>query len=481
MKKSGVILELNNEEALVVTSESRFITIKRNSDMFVGQEISFNPYEEFISRYKIPGLISAAAGIAALLVIALISYVFLPSQSNVYAYIDVDINPSVEFCIDEAYTVLDTRHLNKDAKVLLSNLRLNGMHINKALSVLVKKSKEYGFIKSKSDKLVYVSASLNNQSTKFKHDPNDQGNKIGALLEDIKKNINSTLDESIEVEVIKVSPENRKLAQKNNISMGKYSILSEALKDGIDISVEEVKENTISETIRKVGEKQLEKNKITESNHNYASAERANSTTKAPSTHQDTSTGTSAAVGSTPSVFIDQEAEKSGTVQTPETSISTPVPTFNVKQTPGILSPVVSEVPQRETSQNTGGSDRLTHIPGEVEGNRPGGKGPPFATPSKPPAASSPDMALELTPTPTASPSKSPGYSPAITPAGENTPPPKDEDPQRDRGNGDTGSDSGGEDNDKPDNIPPDITIPDDKIPQAPPGNRPNNLSDAVQ
>jgi len=49
---------------------------------------------------------------------------FLSNTDNIYGYICVDINPSVELVIDETCRVLEVRPQNKDGEQLISGLEL---------------------------------------------------------------------------------------------------------------------------------------------------------------------------------------------------------------------------------------------------------------------------------------------------------------------------------------------------------------------
>lgn len=533
LKKSGVILELNSKEAVVITSESRFVTIKRKPDMFVGQVVSLGIPAQLMSRYKYSGLISAASGIAALFIIAFITftYMYLPSQNNVFAYIDVDINPSVELVIDDSYVVLDTKHLNEDAKKLLKGLKLEGMYINQALQLIVEKSGEYGFITSKSGNFIYVSASLNTQRDNYKQNSMEEEKKIDGLIRDIKQNIQSTFNQSIEVRTIKVSTQDRKLAQKNEISMGKYSILSEASKKGIDISAEEVKENTIKETLEKIVEKETARHVKDDSsvpmdNDNITDNDSASPT---PSGKWYTVTPSSKPFGRE---FV-EIPYPANTVHTGSLKTPTPPPYSDseYKQTPG--SPVtpgrfegpettgrpqmthIPKIPSenddndednsnnRDDKDNNEGenngdsennpaddkdnSGRPTQLPDEGEENRPNDKGDNSLSPGRPPLVSP-------SPIPSATPSGTlytpvPGNTvvPATTPEGEkniDTPEQQGKDPG-------AGNDSPNIDMSKlvpsPQGLPipqstppveadkPDIVVPEEIIPGAPHKNKPDN------
>lgn len=245
MEYIGLVLELNNSNAVVITKDCRYFRIKRNSEMFTGQKVEFTKADIIdVRNTKIQGVIGLLQGkykyVAAVFAfIIFISATFVlntdfNSKKDIYAYIDVDINPSIEIAIDSQYKIREVHPLDSDAKILINGLNLKKVLLKDALTTIVSKSREYGFANENKKNIILISASISEQKTGTEN--------ADRLINDICSNVKELDKENISVKVIYVEPEVRKLAAQNNMSMGRYVIYEEAKKSGLNISIESVRE-----------------------------------------------------------------------------------------------------------------------------------------------------------------------------------------------------------------------------------------------
>jgi len=66
-------------------------------------------------------------------------------------YVSVDINPSIEFIVDEEDTVLSFELLNEDAEIIAADIDFIGMNVEDALALFLEKATEAGYIDVTSD------------------------------------------------------------------------------------------------------------------------------------------------------------------------------------------------------------------------------------------------------------------------------------------------------------------------------------------
>jgi hypothetical protein len=99
------------------------------------------------------------------LVILIVGYVFYSNNSNMFnnnliannqankvlSYVTLDINPSVEFAVDENDVVNDVVTLNEDADIAYSDLNLVGQNVEDATEQVVDTAVELGYITEISD------------------------------------------------------------------------------------------------------------------------------------------------------------------------------------------------------------------------------------------------------------------------------------------------------------------------------------------
>jgi hypothetical protein len=113
----GIVFETTTAYSIFLTSDGLFEKgIPLTSSVQIGEEVYFRPYQNmkqqkakhsFKSRWTTPILSVVAT-------IVLLFSVLLPAQSNVSAYVQIDINPSIELGINKAGNVYSFKGLNDD-------------------------------------------------------------------------------------------------------------------------------------------------------------------------------------------------------------------------------------------------------------------------------------------------------------------------------------------------------------------------------
>lgn len=244
----GLILELRGNQATVMTDKCDFITIKRQPEMFVGQQIKFSKSDIHTAMSCYVKYMALTACVLFLIFFYAFYYQFSVSKT-VYAYIDIDINPSLEFTIDKNAQVLDIKPLNKDAQILLKDLKLLDMPVKQAITEVVKESEKLGFIKPNVKNAVLIYTSIN-EGKNYKQNKSKE-KVLDNILTDIGSATFDVGSEKIKPVVLKVTSEYRNLAAKNEISMGRYALYNKLREKGINITVEEAKTVRVSDMLDK--------------------------------------------------------------------------------------------------------------------------------------------------------------------------------------------------------------------------------------
>lgn len=232
--KLGIVYEIRKNKVVVLTPDCEFMVIKRRKDMYLGQQVKFNIQDVKSTTKPMHKYASIAASIAAAFVMVFLHFKVLP-YGEIYGYIDVDINPSIELVVDKEFEVLKTKALNEDAKKITKELEAKGKDAYSVINDFLDKCEEYGYIDPQGDNVVLVSASIDDSAAK----DSEENQELDKFLFNIDKKINIENKENITSRVIKVSPEDRKKAVKNNLSMGKYYLMEKAKVKGINLSAEE--------------------------------------------------------------------------------------------------------------------------------------------------------------------------------------------------------------------------------------------------
>lgn len=248
MNNFGVIYDINNDKAVILTQNSKFIMIPRREDMFLGQQITFEEKDIYWPKKNIYKYVSISASIAAVFVLIFMFFRMMPGNTDIYGYVAIDINPSVEFYINKDYEVLKAVALNEDAAKLIKNLEVKNKSIESVLIEIITQAKKAGYIKREEKTDVLISASINDVR---KEDYSNEGSsalKLNRLLNEIEKDMEGH-DSGIAWKILRVTSEERRAAQRYDISMGKYDLFLRAKEQEIDISIDELNAMKVSDLI----------------------------------------------------------------------------------------------------------------------------------------------------------------------------------------------------------------------------------------
>lgn len=240
----GVVIKIKEKKTIIVTETGEFKAVKTRDGMFLGQKILFGQQDVIENSKKGIGFMYSAviAGIAAVFVF-MFTYFSMFNFGDAFAYIDVDVNPSVEFAVNRDGIVLSAEPLNEDAKKILEELTYKDELLEDVILDLIDKSRKYGFI-AKDDKknIVLISAALNSEGAKEGN--NFEYKLIHNLVSDFK-----SLDMDIDMRFVVASKEQRRKAQENKVSMGKYMIYEMARQDGEEVTIESIVSEPLEELL----------------------------------------------------------------------------------------------------------------------------------------------------------------------------------------------------------------------------------------
>ena len=247
LNRVGVIYEMEERKALVLTPEGEFVVVKRQNHMLPGQQIIFDD-KDIYNKKKWINKYTAIASAAAAVFIAVFLLIGSFNTNNIHCFVNIDINPSFEFTLDSGYRIIEAKAINNDAKIILDNIEINKKHMKDVFLDLIKKSIDFEFIDPRTQDIILVSTALNEEGFSMKRNKDEE--KVLELID----SMNDVADEfgeefNISVKTLKVTSKEREKALDNNISMGKYSLYLKVKETKKDINLEDVEKMDISELI----------------------------------------------------------------------------------------------------------------------------------------------------------------------------------------------------------------------------------------
>jgi hypothetical protein len=248
MERKGIIMKIADQKVIVLTSDRQFLTIPYEAHMRVGSEVIIPLVTQaeksrfFRSPMKMVGVFVASVLVALEFWQGIPMY---PAQ-RAYAYITIDVNPSVEMAVDGDELVLSARPLNDDAKQLLENTHLTGQHVDQAAAVLANESVKKGYLKAKSE--VLVSASRANKDDNNAIDLTQLESKVmNAFHQAVAKDV------PIDVEGVIVPEELRDEAWSQGVSAGKYFVYVRARSLGAPVTIDELRSESLTDIAKRYG------------------------------------------------------------------------------------------------------------------------------------------------------------------------------------------------------------------------------------
>lgn len=215
--RKGVILEINEGYLTMLTSEGEFLRARNTNQSYqIGEEIDFFPMEVVQRKTRrrfFPFAEDGKAFAAAALSLMLLMISFIPFyQSNkVYAYISIDVNPSIEIGFNDDYKAVKLTPYNEEGKKIIDSLgKWKKQDVSELTEKIIAKIKENGYLNENRD--VVLATVLSDK--KELEDP-----KLKKELNEIKQNIQK---EKVDLTLLNASVKEREEAKEQGMSAGVF-------------------------------------------------------------------------------------------------------------------------------------------------------------------------------------------------------------------------------------------------------------------
>ncbi|WP_277958730.1 anti-sigma factor domain-containing protein [Bacillus cereus group sp. BfR-BA-01331] len=159
----GIVMDIKKHSVVVLTPNGEFITFKRKAHPYmIGEEILFNKQEQRAPRFSMPPFLKPTTVIVAGFLCVLLFFYNQPEE-KVFAYVSVDINPSLEASVTEDLRVIDLRACNDDGRRILKEMKgWENKHLQDVIRTIIKQSQEDKYLTN--DKQVMLTAVAKDKS-----------------------------------------------------------------------------------------------------------------------------------------------------------------------------------------------------------------------------------------------------------------------------------------------------------------------------
>ncbi|OLN33925.1 hypothetical protein DSOL_0103 [Desulfosporosinus metallidurans] len=243
----AVVLEKNGSQYTVLGENGTFRQVYRRQDAEVGEEIEIRTGIEIFSGLRVW---AGAAAVFLLVLTALLGWNLYQAPTAV-ALLSVDINPSLQFTIDAQGHLLKLQTQNEDAKRMLSQIDLTGKSLDQVLEQVVNQAVKQKFLDSEQQWVVVGYSPMTNKTEEQMPKELNKNQIIAWVTEKVEKQ-----GFTPQVAVFTLTPQERELAQKGELTLGEYALWQAAQKAGVVTRPEMLKET--SERVRLLDNPQVQ-------------------------------------------------------------------------------------------------------------------------------------------------------------------------------------------------------------------------------
>ncbi|MDQ6596732.1 anti-sigma factor domain-containing protein [Bacillus salipaludis] len=218
--KKGIVMEIDDAFLLLLTPEGEFLRArKRNQPYEIGEEIHFFPIENndlpaSQSRRSVKNLFKLKPVWVGLMVLLLILASFIPAyqDNKAYAYMSIDVNPSIELGVNKKMQVVELTGFNEAGKEIIAHIpNWQKKDVSDLTQNLLSEMKKEGYLIDR--KQVIISTVRTEQAEKPVED------ELKENIEEIKESVNK---QNLEATVLSGSEKERKEARQLGLTTGKY-------------------------------------------------------------------------------------------------------------------------------------------------------------------------------------------------------------------------------------------------------------------
>ena len=204
-------------------------------------------------------------------------------QGDTVTYARLDINPSIEFIVDEDENIVSYKLLNEDAKTVAVDLNLEGMNIEEAIEIYLDEAVELGFLDVDVENQITVTTSedLDEEADNGDEEADngdeeadngdeeaDNGDESGIPYEKLRDRLKARVENHLEGKGIgaqvmfgDLDDELLALAEEYNIGFGRLKMIQAAVENDEDLDFEtaiEMEMGDIMSIVRDVHREHME-------------------------------------------------------------------------------------------------------------------------------------------------------------------------------------------------------------------------------
>ncbi|MDI6632111.1 MAG: hypothetical protein AB1507_05965 [Bacillota bacterium] len=230
----GFLLKKKDGTGIVLTRDGLFMQGMVGEAEVIGEEVAVQP----IVKRRFPSWMAMAAVVLACVGFGVYRLAFPPA----FAYVAVDVEPSVELALDSRLAVIEQRGFNASGKRLLALEDVRGKPLEAAVSGLLERAFTEGYLRDGRDHVVLVAVTVRGEEERL-----DTETLACLVARDFP-----AVRGGLEIVAVQADWRTRWEAARNNLSTGRYLLQRELEAQGLGVVPGFLRE----ESLRQLEEKQ---------------------------------------------------------------------------------------------------------------------------------------------------------------------------------------------------------------------------------
>ena len=236
----GKVVDVKEKYAIVLNEDMAYEKIEKKGNLKVGKDIYYFEEDKYVKK-QIPFK-------KYFLVAALFMIMFIQPLLNIndpYAYISIDINPSIQLEVDKEFKILDINALNSDAESIVDEKWI-GKDAKLVIENIIEETEKKGILNDSRD-FVLVSYYLTDKDKSSEE----------KLIKDFDEIFNKK-QKKYEVAVVKSDDKAFEKSKEENTTIGK-TVVNEKMKENIS-DLMNIKQKVKNDKDFKVYKKEIKEN-----------------------------------------------------------------------------------------------------------------------------------------------------------------------------------------------------------------------------
>ncbi len=248
------VVEIDEKYIILLKKDGEFVKYPitnsiAKSEIKVGYELDISMFEKKLKYERNKTTIGAIKKIASIAAVFLIIICFgygVDSYYKPYAYVSIDINPSVEVTSNIFNRVINVEGINEEGNEIIFDDKFLNLNLENGIKKIIENAIMLGYIKPNYENILFLSVSSKNV------------NRVAEIEDSIQKFIINELDTGnimTEIYIEEASVEEHNAASNLGISQGKYVLIEKLKEADPDVLYEEWINKPVKEIIAAINEK----------------------------------------------------------------------------------------------------------------------------------------------------------------------------------------------------------------------------------